>query len=50
MVKCPHCGKDNEITATDLQENDVMCQWSNCAEMFSTCGSDDFMRYLGFED
>lgn len=50
IVSCPHCNGNNEIHASDLQENDFRCQYSHCEKTFSTCGNDDFMRYLGYED
>jgi hypothetical protein len=50
IVKCPHCGGDNEVLVTDLQENDFPCQYSHCEKQFATCGNDDFMRYLGYDD
>lgn len=46
IVKCPHCGGSNEIEESDLQENDWICQYSNCDKTFATCGTDDFFRYL----
>ncbi len=50
IVKCPHCGGDNEIRESDLQENDFMCQYSNCYKLFATCGNDDFFDYLGMKE
>ena len=46
MVKCPHCGGDNEIQVSDLCENDFMCQYAHCEKPFATCGDDDFHRFI----
>ena len=49
IVSCPHCSGDNEITNTDLKENDFYCQYSHCEKSFATCGEEDFYKYLGLE-
>lgn len=49
VVKCPYCKGDNEIQESDLQENDFMCQHSQCDELFATPATDDFFDYLGLQ-
>lgn len=46
IVKCPHCGGDNEIRPYDLQDNGFPCQFAHCEKDFSTCGDDDFFRFI----
>ena len=50
LIKCPHCGGDNEIEESNLMENDFPCQYSQCDKMFATCAPEDFYKYLGLPD
>ena len=46
IVECPYCKMDNEIQSNDLMVNDFECQHADCLKLFSTCGDDDFYRYI----
>lgn len=46
VVACPHCGKENDVYASDAGE-DMTCQYTNCEKEFQV---PDQPRPAGYDD